>query len=113
MAKEKLDKLAKAKQKVEAIKGFYNHVVVYVVINIFLFFFKDKFVLTILNKNAIGDPDFLNWIDWNFYGTPIIWGLVLAIHGIVVFGTFSRFFTKWEDRQIKKIMQENNSTFKE
>lgn len=104
----KITKLERVQKHVEAIKGFYNHVTVYIIINIVLFILKEKFVVTLLSKKAIGDPQILNWIDWNLYGTPVIWGIGLVIHWLVVFKFSNGFLKKWEERKIKKYMQEDN-----
>lgn len=108
MKTEKLSKYERAKKKVASIRGFYNHVAVYVIINILLVLLRDKFTFVLLNKQMLGNPDFLNWIDWNVYGTAIIWSLVLIIHGLKVFGNFSPFGKAWEERQIQKYMDKNN-----
>tara|TARA_R110002050_G_scaffold100580_1_gene208164 strand:+ start:114308 stop:114634 length:327 start_codon:yes stop_codon:yes gene_type:complete len=106
MKNNNLSKLERAQKRVKDIKGFYNHAVIYVIINSLLLIFKERFVFTILSKNAIGDPDFLRWIDWNVYGTPIIWGIGLLVHGICVFNATPKFLKNWEERKIKKYMQE-------
>lgn len=106
MKQNNLTKLERAKKRVENIKGFYNHVVIYVLVNVTLLLFKEKFIFKIVSPEAIGNPDFLRWIDWNVYGTPIVWGIGLAIHGICVFSLTPKFLKKWEERQIEKYMQE-------
>ena len=106
MKNDNLTKLEKAHKRVENIKGFYNHAVVYIMINSVVLIFKGKFLFTILSAEAIGNSDFLKWIDWNVYGTPIIWGIGLLIHGIVVFGSRPQFLRNWEERQLEKYMEE-------
>lgn len=104
--REELTKYERAKQRVDQIRGFYNHLAAYVIINALLLLFKEKFTVILLSKSAIGDPEFLNWVDWNIYGTPILWGIILVIHGAKVFGGFSIFGKKWEERQMRKFMEE-------
>jgi len=48
---------------------------------------KGKVHFLLLSEGALGNPDFLNWLDWNVYGTPIIWGIGLTFHAISVFVT--------------------------
>ncbi len=103
-----LSKYERAQIKVDSIRGFYNHATVFVIINIMLYLLRDKFTFILLNENAIGNPDFLQWIDWNVYGTAIIWGVILAIHGVNVLGNFSLFQKEWEERKIQKYMNENS-----
>tara|TARA_R110002012_G_scaffold322108_1_gene555942 strand:- start:59080 stop:59406 length:327 start_codon:yes stop_codon:yes gene_type:complete len=99
-------KLERAKLKVANLKGFYNHLVVYIIINLSLIIFKEKVIFTLLSKEAIGNPDFLNWINWNVFGTPIIWGIGLLIHALFVFGSKPTFIKKWEQKQLQKYMRE-------
>jgi len=37
---------------------------------------------------------------------PLIWGTVVLIHGIIVFGSQHSMFKHWEKRKIKKYMDE-------
>lgn len=99
-----LSKYQKAKLRVDAIRGFYNHLAVFVIINILLYVLRDKFTIILINLNGLGNPEFLQWVDWNVFGTTIIWCIVLVIHGINVLGNFSLFKREWEQRQIKKYM---------
>ena len=79
----------KAKERVEAIKGLYIHLTVYVVVNLILF-----------SINMIVSPDDL-WFFWPLMG----WGVGLFIHTLTVFG-FGRWFSAdWEERKIKELME--------
>tara|TARA_R110002051_G_scaffold91370_2_gene160720 strand:+ start:39126 stop:39515 length:390 start_codon:yes stop_codon:yes gene_type:complete len=100
----RLSKYERAKTKVASIKGFYNHAIVFAIITIILFFLRHKFVFILVSKDAFENPDFLNWINWNVYGTTIVWGIILAIHGIIVFSNISWYMKKWEERQIQKFI---------
>jgi hypothetical protein len=102
-----LSKYQKAKLRVDAIRGFYNHLAVFVIINILLYVLRDKFTIMLINLNGLGNPEFLQWVDWNVFGTTIIWGIVLAIHGINVLGNVSQFTKEWENRQIQKYMNQS------
>ena len=104
----KFSKYERAKEKVASIKRFYNHVLVFLIINIILYFLRNKFVFILVSKEAFGNPEFLDWIDWNVYGTTIVWGIILAIHGITVFGNISWHMKKWEDRKIQKYLNSYN-----
>tara|TARA_R110002167_G_scaffold8323_3_gene38621 strand:+ start:64 stop:252 length:189 start_codon:yes stop_codon:yes gene_type:complete len=61
-----------------------------------------------VNKNALGNPEFLDWINWNVYGTTIVWGIILVVHGIIVFGNISWYMKKWEEREIQKYINSYN-----
>ncbi len=90
-------KRERAQKRVKDIKGFYTHLVVYLLINIILtivHFWADS-------KGFYGD----NFYKINFWGTPLAWGIGLLIHGIKVFS-----LSKWEDKKIKELMEEDDFT---
>lgn len=76
----------KALQQVKEIKGFYTHVIQFVVI---------VSALTVLN--IVRTPDHL-WIMWVILG----WGTGLIAHGLSAFEVFNLFGPDWEKRQIEK-----------
>ena len=80
-----------AKERVKAIKGFYIHLTVYVIVNLFLF-----------ALNMIVSPDIL-WFIWPLLG----WGVAVAIHALSVFGFVPRFDTDWEERKIRELMEKD------
>ncbi len=101
----------KAKKRVEDEKGFYNHLIVYIIINIVIF---------VVNMNTnVGsgrfttNQNFTEWLDWNLFITPVLWGIGLAIHGIRTFrknAFFSKtvFSKEWEERKIKELMDKDD-----
>ncbi len=105
---EQKSKYERAKARVSQLKGFYNHVLVYLLINTLLLLLKDHFTFVLLSKRVLGDPAFLDWIDWNLYGTPIIWGIALGVHGYKTLRGGSLFGRKWEERQMRKYMKEDH-----
>jgi len=105
--KKVLSKYERAKKRIAALRSFYNHILIYVIVNIGLFLLREKMTFVLLSKKAIGDPEFISWIDWNLFGTPIIWGVVLAIHGFSVYKK-PLFGKVWEERQLRKFLDEDN-----
>ncbi len=103
-----LTKYERAKKRVAQIRGFYNHLAAYIIVNAILLLLRNKITFILISKTALGNPDFLNWIDWNIYGTPIIWGVILMFHAIKVFGKISFLGSKWEERQLERFMKEEN-----
>ena len=84
------EKYNKAKKRVEEIKGFYSHLIAYVVVNIILFL-VDLFT----------SPG-----TWWFFWPLLGWGIGLFFHGMGVF-VFSKFPGKnWENRKIEQIVKE-------
>ena len=78
-----------AKDRVEEIKGFYFHLITYIVINA---------VLVVIN--LLTSPEYL-WFIWPIIG----WGVGLVIHAFSVFGNFLG--KSWEERKIKEIMEKD------
>ena len=82
----------RAKKKVDALKGFYRHLLIYLIINTFI-------VSTIVyTTNA-------EIFSLNTMSTPIFWGIGLFFHGLGVFGRDILFGKKWEERQIEAFME--------
>ena len=83
-------KYQKAKERVEALRGFYIHLTVYVIVNLFLFLL-----------NIITSPDVL-WFYWPLLG----WVIALVMHALSVFWGFDRpFDADWEERKIGELME--------
>ena len=94
------EKYERVKKRIKEEKGFYSHLVTYLIINI---------ALQLLYSGVFGDTYDLNGMPWwARYTTPTFWGLSLLIHWLYVFkGIRSiRFLKKWEDRKIKQFMEE-------
>ncbi len=100
MSEVNLSKKERAKKKVEELKGFYIHLMVYVFVNIMI-----SVVVTVsLMYNGQGFFESLS--NFGTYSTWIFWGIGIFFHGLKVF-SFSPFFNKdWEERQIQKYLDE-------
>lgn len=107
MKNQQSTRLNSAKKKVKQIKGFYNHLMVYLIVNIAVFLFQGKMTFILLSKRVFGSPEFLETINWDVFGTPVVWGIILIIHAKNVFGNGFFFGRKWEERQIKRYMKQN------
>jgi hypothetical protein len=79
-----------AKKRVEALKGFYVHLTVYVLVNLLLF-----------TINMLTSPDSL-WFYWPLMG----WGIAVALHALRVFSPGGRFGAEWEERKINELMEQ-------
>ena len=93
-------KLDRAKKQVKDIKGWYNHLTVYIIINI---------LMQLFYSGAFGAEEFTLYVPfWARFMTPFFWGLGLAGHGIHVFrGRFIKnLFKSWEEKKIKKILED-------
>jgi hypothetical protein len=78
----------RARRRVEALRGFYIHLGVYVLVNS---------GLVILN--LVTSPDQL-WFYWPLLG----WGIGLAAHAFTVFGSERWFGPEWEERKIQELL---------
>ena len=85
----KLDdpKLRRARQRVAALKGFYIHAAVYLLVNC---------GLAGINL-ATGAPW---WFQWPLIG----WGIGILGHTIAVFSPIKMFDRDWEEQKIKELM---------
>ena len=85
---EEETKYQRAKKRVEALRGFYVHLGVYVVVNLFLFLF-----------NIVTTPDSL-WFYWPLLG----WGIAIVVHASSVFIFGRPLGADWEEKKIREIM---------
>lgn len=98
-----------ARKRVKEIKSFHAHVVGYIVINIFIVVLKFELVDYLSSQNPELAPEFYHWIDINVLLTPLLWGIGLLIHGLYVYRHKFTFLKTWEERQIKKILEEEEA----
>ena len=91
-------KYIRAKNRVEKVKRFYYHVVIYIIVNLVITGFK-------VSNNLNSWDEFINDImSFDVLSTWTIWGLVLVIHALsLVFGQ------GWEERKIEALMNEELS----
>ncbi len=95
-----------AKKRVENEKGFYIHLIAYMLLNIAILFFKYK-ILLFINAD-IKDEGFIGWWRLGNILTPVIWGIGLLFHWLWAFKKTFLFNDKWEKKKIKKIIEEDD-----
>ncbi|WP_228235626.1 2TM domain-containing protein [Allomuricauda sp. M10] len=100
-----------AKKRVGAIKGFYAHLTLFLLISVLMLTAKGTILEVMAEKNQEADPNFLEWMDWNFISVILIWGALILIQGFVVFGR--PIIKKWEKRKIEAYLErdKNESAF--
>jgi len=93
------DRLELAIKRVKRIKGFYVHLMVYSIINIFIVY-----------GNYYGNThkDYSFW-SWQTFSTVLFWGIGLLAHGLSVFGGNLFFGSNWEEKKIKEFMEKEKS----
>jgi hypothetical protein len=82
------ERYARAKQRVELLRGFYGHALVFILVNAGLAAY-----------NVALDPDRL-WFVFTLAG----WGIGLIAHGAYVVGSGRFFGPAWQDRKIREEM---------
>lgn len=87
------EKYVKAKKRVENLKGFYIHLIVYILVNTMLIF------INVLNYEQAE-----RW--WFLY--PLMgWGIGIVCHGLSV-AAFGLFGSKWKEKKIREYMEKEN-----
>ena len=74
------ERYEEARRRVQAKKGFYGSLLVYVVINVVFLFVA----------------------GWGWLWVTLFWGIGLAVHAWHVFGRHSEWVQAWEQRQMEK-----------
>lgn len=101
METNKRDKQLKARKRVEELKGFYIHLTVYVLVNLFII------ITTVTASMSNGEGFNEAFFNFGTFATPVFWGIGLTFHAVKTF-THNPFFSKdWEERQIQKYMEED------
>lgn len=103
--KESIDAMryARAKKRVEKIKGFYVHFAVYVVVNLFLSGII-IYGLTYDEGNSYSDA----FSNFGVYSTWIFWGIGVVFHWLGVFGFDSMLGKNWEEKKLREIMDKED-----
>jgi len=86
-----------AQKRVEKIRGFYNHLIIYLVINALIVYF---------NINNLEDGE--TYFQWRNFITFSIWGFFLLLHAASTFIPNFIFGVKWEERKIEQFMNEES-----
>lgn len=89
-------KYHEALKKVRKIKGFYTHLVVYIIIN----------AMIIIAKVQKVDP---GESIWHALYVPAFWGLGLLSHGLSVFLPGMILGQNWEERKIQELMDKEKN----
>lgn len=103
-----MESFIKARNRVSHIKSLYAHLVLFVLGTTTLLLFKTRIINYLIAKGAT-DEGFLDWIAWQIVFIPILWGLILALFGLYLFKFKINFLKKWEERQMRKYMRDEDS----
>ena len=92
----------RAKEKVELIRKFYKHLVVYVLVNIIISTYK---MIDYMDGGYTFDEAFFQldiFIVW------MIWGVFVVLQAVRVFGSNVFLGKDWEDKKIQEMMNNKN-----
>jgi hypothetical protein len=92
------DSFIRAKKRVKAIKGFYVHLIVYIVVNIFI----SGIIIFGLMRSGYNFVEAICHLG--VYSTWFFWGIGMFFHWLGVFGSTVFFGKNWERKQLEKYM---------
>lgn len=87
-----------ASKRVKELKGFYTHLIIYVVINSIILIVNYPF----WNKGE-------DFFSRNNLSVAFFWGIGLLAHGLNIFGLNFFLGKKWQEKKIKRIMDKEKS----
>ena len=87
-----------AVKRVKKLKGFYTHLLVYILVNLFI---------CIINVRDLKPGE--SYFHWENFITAFFWGIGLAAHGFGVFVPEIIFGKDWEERKIKELMEKEKN----
>lgn len=86
----------KARKQVQEIKGFYSHLLAYILVMCVLIYINLRF-----------SPEYL-WFLWSMMG----WGIGLFFHAVKVFSWFPFLGKDWEQKKLQQFMDEEKNKSK-
>tara|TARA_R110002050_G_scaffold14049_3_gene44708 strand:+ start:69 stop:374 length:306 start_codon:yes stop_codon:yes gene_type:complete len=90
----------RAKRKVEALKAFYSHLTVYVIINT---------GIILASANVFNSKE-INFESWGIYITAFFWGIGLISHGLFtlyIVNFENSFLKRWEEKKMKQFLEDD------
>ncbi len=95
------DNYLKAKKRVDEIKGFYMHLIVYVLVNLFI-------SVTVIIGNMDQGESLLDVLsNFGVYAVWVFWGIGIFFHAVGVLNKNPIFGKNWEERKLKQFIEED------
>ena len=85
-------------KRVKKIKGFYIHLIVYIFVNILIFFLNVKY----LDQGE-------SYFQFKNFQSAFFWGIGLLAHGMSTFVPYLILGKNWEERKIKEFMEKERN----
>ena len=99
-ASNKEETYLRAKTRVDKLRGFYNHLIVYILINTGITAYK--IIRNLTHGESFHDALF----DVSTFTIWGLWGIGLGLHAFSVFGLPYLLGNNWEEEKIKQYMKE-------
>ncbi len=96
----------KAKKRVDNIRNFFIHLLVYIVANITISSVK---VIHNINRGETFNQAFF---DFSTFALWMAWGIGIAFHGFAVFTDSTKFFITWKNKKLKQYIENEVQEFK-
>lgn len=91
-------KYQEAIKRVKKIKGFYTHLIIYLVVNT---------MIIIVNSQNLDEGE--SFFQLRIFSTALFWGIGLASHGLSVFMPSLIMGKNWEEKKIKELMEKEKN----
>lgn len=101
MTTEEQVQYEKAIMRVRKIKGFYKHLLAFILVNL---------VIVVLNYNDLKPGE--SYFQYKNFITFFFWGIGLLAHGLSVFIPQFILGNQWENRKIEELMKKHSSNSK-
>jgi hypothetical protein len=85
-------------KRVKKIKGFYTHLIVYIFVNILIFY---------LNVKDVEQGE--SYFQLKNFQSAFFWGIGLLAHGMSTFVPYLILGKDWEERKIKELMEKERN----
>ncbi len=96
-------KYNRATKRVKELKGFYNHIKIFFIVNGALLLIKSGWLHSWLPEGFPTEAHYFDWININI----LIWLLILVVHFILLHRNKWAFTKKWEEKQLQKYMEQD------
>ena len=101
---DKAAKYERVTKRVKELKGFYNHVKIFILVNGFLFALQQGWLDWVFTDSFPVQRFYFDWVTANI----LVWLLILGIHALITFKNKLPFLKKWEEQKIESLMREED-----
>ncbi len=102
----KEEQYIRAKKRVDDIRGFFIHLLVYIAVNILVSTLK---VIHNINNGETFEQAFF---DFSTFGLWAAWGIGIAFHGFAVLSDSTKTFYTWKNKKLKHYIEQEVQEFK-